>query len=197
MYIRICISYIANPLYMAIGLIFSPTRMKMKMKAMFDQRVGMGAGAHIFTFIYTHIPITCVCICVYICMYICILYIHSNTPWVGVYLASVVEYLCFEVLELAGNEAGNNRRKRITPHDVFITTYIDAEFSTLFKNVTIAAGGVNSFHAGSNSTITKNSQDAWLKEQEKAISHEKKLAKMRAAYKKAKLAVAESRGAKK
>ena len=59
-----------------------------------------------------------------------------------VYLAAVLEYLAAEVLELAGNAARDNNKKRITPRHIQLAVRNDDELARLMANTTIAAGGV-------------------------------------------------------
>ena len=59
-----------------------------------------------------------------------------------VYLAAVLEYLCAEILELAGNAARDNKKSRIVPRHITLAVKNDEELNKLLGNVTIASGGV-------------------------------------------------------
>jgi len=59
-----------------------------------------------------------------------------------VYLAAVLEYLCAEVLELAGNAARDNKKTRIVPRHILLAVRNDEELSKLLGSVTISQGGV-------------------------------------------------------
>ena len=69
-------------------------------------------------------------------------YAARVSPGAGVYMGAVLEYLCAEVLELAGNAARDNKMKRITPRHVQLAVRNDEELNKLLGGVTIAAGGV-------------------------------------------------------
>lgn len=59
-----------------------------------------------------------------------------------VYLAAVLEYLVAELLELAGNAARENKKKRIIPRHLQLVIRNDEELSKLLSDVTISRGGV-------------------------------------------------------
>ncbi|KAG7444297.1 histone-fold-containing protein [Guyanagaster necrorhizus] len=59
-----------------------------------------------------------------------------------VYLAAVIEYLVAEIVELAGNAAKDNKKRRILPQHLQLAVRNDDEFCRLLGNVIIAEGGV-------------------------------------------------------
>lgn len=65
--------------------------------------------------------------------------VGSGAP---VFLAAVLEYLSAEIFELAGNNARDHKRSRITPRDVQTAIRMDSEFDHMLRRVTIASGGV-------------------------------------------------------
>ncbi len=60
----------------------------------------------------------------------------------AVYLTAVLEYLIAEVLEIAGERAKEQGRKRIIPRHILLAIKNDQELEQLFKSATFAAGGV-------------------------------------------------------
>ena len=73
-------------------------------------------------------------------------YLKGSAPRIGagalVYLAAVLEYLCAEILELAGNAARDNKKSRIIPRHIQLAVRNDEELNKLLSHVTIASGGV-------------------------------------------------------
>ncbi|KAM3872670.1 histone H2A-like [Diretmus argenteus] len=60
----------------------------------------------------------------------------------AIYLAAILEYLCAEILELAGNACRDNKRQRIAPRHILLAVRNDEELNKLLAGVTISDGGV-------------------------------------------------------
>lgn len=71
---------------------------------------------------------------------------NRSTARVGsgasVYLSAVLEYLCAEILELAGNAARDNKKARIIPRHVMLAVRNDEELNKLLASVVFAQAGV-------------------------------------------------------
>lgn len=72
-------------------------------------------------------------------------YARLIRPGSSVYLASVLEYLVAEVMELAGNAARDNKRHSITPRHITLAIRQDEELQKLMQHVTFSQGGVIPF----------------------------------------------------
>uniref|UniRef100_A0A3Q3BFA3 Histone H2A n=1 Tax=Kryptolebias marmoratus TaxID=37003 RepID=A0A3Q3BFA3_KRYMA len=69
-------------------------------------------------------------------------YAERTGPGAAVYLAAVLEYLCAELLELAGKACQENKKQRITPRHILLAVKNDEELNQLLAGVTISDGGV-------------------------------------------------------
>ncbi|XP_034042887.1 late histone H2A.2.2-like [Thalassophryne amazonica] len=69
-------------------------------------------------------------------------YTERVGPGASVYLAAVLEYLCAELLELAGNASRDNKKCRIAPRHILLAVKNDEELNKLLAEVTFSEGGV-------------------------------------------------------
>ncbi|TKR81644.1 hypothetical protein L596_015483 [Steinernema carpocapsae] len=56
----------------------------------------------------------------------------------AIFMTAVIEYMTAEVLELAGNAADNNKKKRISPRHILLAVRGDEELSKILGQVTFA-----------------------------------------------------------
>ena len=73
----------------------------------------------------------------------------------AVMMAAVIEYMTAEILELAGDACGDDKRVRITPKHLQQGIQKDPELLSFMMNTTISSGGVR---ASSNAFVFKNGQ---------------------------------------
>ena len=67
-----------------------------------------------------------------------------------IYLSAVLEYLCAEVLELAGNAARDNKKKIITPRHILLAVANDDELHRVCSKYVVNAQIFTTFqHTGS------------------------------------------------
>ena len=64
------------------------------------------------------------------------------SPSAGVFMAAVLEYLCTEVCDLAGNAAHEKKMKTIMPRHLQLSLVNDEDLNKLVAQTTIASGGV-------------------------------------------------------
>ncbi|KAM3836164.1 histone H2A-like [Diretmus argenteus] len=78
----------------------------------------------------------------------------------AIYLAAILEYLCAEILELAGTACRDNKKRRIAPRHILLAVRNDEELNKLLAGVTISNGGVlPNIHAALLPKKTKVSKD--------------------------------------
>jgi len=65
----------------------------------------------------------------------------------GVYMATVLEYLVAEILEVAGDATKQAKKRRITPRSIMLSVRSDEELSALTKKVHFAESGTIPFIA--------------------------------------------------
>ena len=75
-------------------------------------------------------------------------------------MAGVLEYLCYEILELASNKAGEDKKKQIMPRHIMLAIKTDVEFNKFLKGCDFkAAGRVPVMHQDK---TTRRKKEAWM-----------------------------------
>ena len=59
----------------------------------------------------------------------------------AVFMAATLDYLCSEILEIAGNIAEQHKKTRITPRHIQLGVRNDEELAKLMANIQISDGG--------------------------------------------------------
>lgn len=70
------------------------------------------------------------------------LHFSRISPYASVYTAAVLEYVLYEILELASTQTLQQKRLRISPRDVSLAIALDDELKSLIKSDIVAKGGV-------------------------------------------------------
>jgi len=65
----------------------------------------------------------------------------------AVYLTAVIDYICAELMELAGNNARDAGRKRITVRHIKLAILNDEELAAAFDDVVMAGGVMSNIHS--------------------------------------------------
>lgn len=67
---------------------------------------------------------------------------HRLSAGAPVYIAAVLEYLTREILELSGNAAKDNGKRRITPNHIQLAIKVDDELNDWLKDTIIPGGAI-------------------------------------------------------
>ena len=59
-----------------------------------------------------------------------------------VFMAAIMEYLCAEILEIAGEMCKEARKQRLMPRHIELAVRNDDDLASLFQNKTIAGGDI-------------------------------------------------------
>ena len=62
-----------------------------------------------------------------------------------VFMAAVMEYLCAEILEIAGEMCKESRKQRLIPRHIELAIRNDEDLARFYQNKTIAGGGMTPY----------------------------------------------------
>ena len=68
--------------------------------------------------------------------------LSDTAAYTAVFVAAVIEYMCAELVELAGNAARDNRKSTIGPRHIYLGVWYDEELQKKFKDFAFCGGGV-------------------------------------------------------
>lgn len=72
--------------------------------------------------------------------------VERVSEYAAVYLAAVLEYLAAEILEVSGNAARDNKKKRVTTRHLLLAIRYDEELNTLTHTITLSGGVIPNIH---------------------------------------------------
>jgi histone H2A len=80
----------------------------------------------------------------------------------SVYLAAVLEYICAEILELAGNNSKDNKMKTIMPRHIKEIVVKDSELHRLMRDLHVILPGVKDQPHNKKHAMMNNESAFWV-----------------------------------